>query len=753
MNSTDPWRAMKSNPPYAAMQVPRGSYGRPRVAGELSGKFERRVLPHARGVYRERKGLLAELAPILAPATGGITFSLDLDDATGLLKATVCVDGQCYDASVDLQPAIAAAMHKAAAFHDELHRQPKLLVGALPHTYVGADCGTRVYQNVTQRVLAEIIRAVQDKFGHDSVTANGNVFEIKANDLPPVTLHAVWNAGAASLSISVDAPGFACDEAWSQIDPAMHEILAHAASSAMLLEHVDQAVAAAGDELVDDLVEHHKRVVVGGWWSDVTGAVKKVGRDVEGAAKAAAGTVGHTLNALKGPIGAAASLAAGAAAASIPGVGPLLAPVAKTLAGDLVSAATGSGSVQKVANDAVAAAQQAAQSDPRAAAVLQAAQQAVTSTTAAYHVAQTAASAAAGDPNAQQQLASVAQAAAQGDPAAQQAAQLASQVSSAAQGAAQQLDQGATCAITDATQGATSALADAPADLAAAVTQAVQGWFEELEHKAEGNAGKSDWLRREVERHHHHHPDLRGARAMPVRAAGDPVEELRALAKKVANDFYFDRGVLHIGFVATASGQESMFFPTADQAQAWFQRKVTDPSTLYAAIFEAGDASWPNPAIEQVSKMIASAKVGNGGPTKWTLDWSRNRQIVGDDPYASSFMQRNLRAEGSEQQIGAAHEALAHLRGEATAAAAQMPGDVVGVLREASGNWQLKEFSDSDAADDWFGAVTRSPTGYVYAAYYDKHDPTWPAPLNEAVGGSREASSPGPSIPRGAAEI
>jgi hypothetical protein len=48
-------------------------------------------------------------------------------------------------------------------------------------------------------------------------------------------------------------------------------------------------------------------------------------------------------------------------------------------------------------------------------------------------------------------------------------------------------------------------------------------------------------------------------------------------------------------------------------------------------------------------------------------------------------------------------------------------------------------FETLDDADDWFGAL--DPRHYLYAAYFDAADPTWPSPINEQLGGPAAASA------------
>ena len=88
-----------------------------------------------------RKGLTAELAQILAPATGGITVKKELD-ANQVLHVEICVDGKCYRTSMDLTPAIAALMQKLATWHDEVHATqppPSTVVSTIGSAVVAAE--------------------------------------------------------------------------------------------------------------------------------------------------------------------------------------------------------------------------------------------------------------------------------------------------------------------------------------------------------------------------------------------------------------------------------------------------------------------------------------------------------------------------------------------------------------------------------------------------------------------------------------
>lgn len=256
----------------------------------------------------KRNGLTAELAPFLAPATGGVTVKKHLDEKQ-VLHVEICVDGKCYSTSMNLAPAIAMIMQKLVAWHDTAH----------------------------------------------------------APQPPPSTV----------------------------------------------VSTIGNAVAAAENMIVGALVARHIDTVAAGLLGDIAGAVKS-------AARGLAGGVASTFRKLKGPIGAAAGIAAAAGASAIPGVGVVAAPLAAKLANDLVQATAGDSAAQR----AVAEAARQARTDPATAAALEEATKAVANSTAAYHVEDTAKKAARGDSEAQQQIVKVAQDAEQGDPAAKAVADL-----------------------------------------------------------------------------------------------------------------------------------------------------------------------------------------------------------------------------------------------------------------------------------------------------------------------------------------
>lgn len=78
------------------------------------------AVPMSPGDTAPRKGLLADVAPHLAPATGPITIKKEFDDRQ-VLHVEICVDGKCYRTSMNLAPAIEVVMAKLAQWHRAQH--------------------------------------------------------------------------------------------------------------------------------------------------------------------------------------------------------------------------------------------------------------------------------------------------------------------------------------------------------------------------------------------------------------------------------------------------------------------------------------------------------------------------------------------------------------------------------------------------------------------------------------------------------
>ncbi len=323
-----------------------------------------------------------------------------------------------------------------------------------------------------------------------------------------------------------------------------------------------QEVAAAGDCVVGFLLDDHVDAVVGGWWDDISKAV-------HGAERAITGTVASTLKTLKGPITQAAQMAIPALASVIPG-GSMIAPMATKLVGDLMTAATGSGPQKAQAQAAVAQVRQAARSgDAAAKKALSIAQRAVAKSSTTYHAAQTAANAASGNQDAQQQISELQGAASSGDQAANALLALIQKLSGQVAAASQ-------------------APGGQPATPAAAEANGTTGTADPGIAAADSAVDPND-------------PSATVAQVSGVAASGRQAasavavaEHLRSHAPAVA--VVFQSNGVHIGLP-----MESL-----DAADDWMGR--LEPGTFtYAAYFDPADPTWPAPINERVGAKVVSA--------------------------------------------------------------------------------------------------------------------------------------------------
>lgn len=168
-----------------------------------------------------------------------------------------------------------------------------------------------------------------------------------------------------------------------------------------------QAVQASGELLIGALYNQHCQEVSAGW-------LDSIGDAFSGAWHA----VAQTIQKYKGPITVAATAVAKAYGGETSG------QLASQLTGPVIDAAAGSGDRKQQAQQVVAIATQAAQTQPKIAAALSAAQTAAAQTAAAYHVTSTAIDALRGNPEAMGKLDQLRADAASGDPAARRALDL-----------------------------------------------------------------------------------------------------------------------------------------------------------------------------------------------------------------------------------------------------------------------------------------------------------------------------------------
>jgi len=177
------------------------------------------------------------------------------------------------------------------------------------------------------------------------------------------------------------------------------------------------------------------------------------------------------------------------------------------------------------------------------------------------------------------------------------------------------------------------------------------------------------------------------------------------------------------------------------------QMAATDaprPVMPMPAIMEAANA--PRPALPIPDMMRATDAPRATSPIPEMMHALNEAPSNGDaDPIIGAW----LSIIGADALVGTGPwgtiigAAIGVIRRQAQAAAEELPARVIGVVRHGDNKWKLKSFRDADAADSWFGHVTREPSHFTYAAYFDKDDVMFPHPLNEAIGAAPAPSAPG----------
>lgn len=444
------------------------------------------IVSGQRGVYCHRTGLVAALAPVLAPGTGRVDTKLRLD-RNNVLHASVSTDGRSYETSLDLSGAVASLIAELQQAHHDWHHRVQPLIGA--------------------------------------------------------------------------------------------------------------AVQQTGNTMIGALIDQHVGVACAGWWHNLEHAASGA---LHGAENAVKGTI-KTLAPVLAPAAQMAAAAIGGAAVG-------------NLASSLVNAAAGNGSAKQV----VAAAEAAAVGNPDAAAALATAKSVVAKTTAAYHIASTVQAAAKGNPAAVKQVQDMAASAAQGDPAAQQALAVANTVTDVATQNQQ----------TDGGQQA----------------DAVNGWY------------------------------------AIVGAAADDLRKRATLAARAAWSRAGQNGSGAFGYVVDGNGTSLLPFPSADAADDWFGA-LSPSSIVYAAVFDASDATWPSPVNDKLGEVArvappgvpiprggaatvsgaTAALVGNMAVTEATLE--RQKQAAIDAYYAAHGAPPDTFAQLVEFVRQQAQAASAHVGG------------------------------------------------------------------------------------------
>lgn len=178
----------------------------------------------------------------------------------------------------------------------------------------------------------------------------------------------------------------------------------------------DQSVWAICSALVGRLVNEYQNDVVAGWLDDIGHAVKSAAVGVKDGVLAVHHAVATTVQKFKGPITVVATAVATAYG------GPVAGAAAAKFCGPIIDGMAEIGKKDDhPAQQQLAAATQQAKADPKTAAALAAAKAAVANTVAGYHIKQTLANAASGDPNAKAAVADLAQKAQANNPPAKSA--------------------------------------------------------------------------------------------------------------------------------------------------------------------------------------------------------------------------------------------------------------------------------------------------------------------------------------------
>jgi len=224
----------------------------------------------------QRKGLVAEVAPIVAPATGGITVKKELDDKQ-VLRVEICVDGKCYSSSMDLAPAIAMVMDKLSRWHLERHAQmDQKLLSPPPTTAVSGAVDAAVNQAADGMVAALVGRHVEticgsflDDIGNAvkgvaSGLAGGVASTIKSLKGPISAAASVAATSGAALIPGVGpfvapiAGKLAGDIVNSTIgDPQAQQAVAQAKQQAQTDPNVALALKEAQKAVANSTVAHH----------------------------------------------------------------------------------------------------------------------------------------------------------------------------------------------------------------------------------------------------------------------------------------------------------------------------------------------------------------------------------------------------------------------------------------------------------------------------------------------------------------
>lgn len=177
--------------------------------------------------------------------------------------------------------------------------------------------------------------------------------------------------------------------------------------------------------------------------------------------------------------------------------------------------------------------------------------------------------------------------------------------------------------------------------------------------------------------------------------------------------------------VLAQAQQAAQSNPQVAKALAVAQQAVSKAATGYHVVQTVANAAAGNQdAIAQVKELAQSAANG--------------------DAAAQQAMQlaQGAADDGSNVQADAVSSGAAvDQRVAAQAAARSNPHQVIGYVKPNGQAAHVQAFASSDDADDWYGQWMNLPHAYEYVAYFDKADPSFPAPLNEQMAGAGVVSS------------
>ncbi len=274
----------------------------------------------APGEPPKRTGLTKDLAPIVAPATGGIMVRKHLDDKQ-VLHVEICVDDKCYSTSMDLSPAIAMLMQKLATWHDTAHKQQQLppstvvstvqdAVGAAEDLIVGALVARHI-DTIAAGIFGDIAGAVKGAVSGLSGGLRGTIRKLRGPIGAAAGIAAA--AGASAIpGVGVIAAPLAAKLANDLVQaaagsPTAQKEVAQAAQQAQ----ADPAVAAALDQatkaVANSTAAYHvqdaaKKAVRGDAASQQQ--IVKVAEDAEKGDPAAKAVADMVANAMKSEWGA-----------------------------------------------------------------------------------------------------------------------------------------------------------------------------------------------------------------------------------------------------------------------------------------------------------------------------------------------------------------------------------------------------------------------------------------------------------------